>query len=236
MCDPISASVAASAALSAGGMIVNKQQQNAATSANINAQNTEAARRVQAARDERARQDAITARGDSVNAQQLAENERGAVEARQAADAANRATGVDTATTTATQSAGASGPEENPLLRPSATATGVTVQDAARRTSERLGATRKGMLAQAYLSSVSDQQGERRRSSTVAGSDLDTLSGLRRGSLNAYNVDLNRETPTFRPNGSMLGDVMTLAGQAGAAYAGRRAGTAEAATSVRAPT
>ena len=235
MCDPVSISAAAAIA-STGGALINRQQQNAAVSANNAAQEREASRRGQARREEQARQDAFEQRARNVNAQSLATNTREAVTGQQDVAAVPREQAVETAVALP----GMGGPGENPVLQPTATATGATTQDAARVVSERLGAARRGMLANAYLRAVGDQQAGTSRGLQTAGNDLAMIGGARQGSLNAYGVDLNRQPETFRPSSSMLGDALMAGGRLGLAYGGGMAGAGMAgrnlATGAGAPT
>lgn len=230
MCEPISAAAAISAATAIGGAVINKQQQNAAVSANRSAQDAEAARRSSAMAAERVRQEGFDRRAREVTAGQLSAADRARAEAETQAAADARGEGVDAALARASRVPGDYGeqPVINDLLRPTAAASGATVQDAARGVSKRLSETRRGLLSKAYLSGLEDNQAAQGRGARTAASDLETLSGLRRGSLSAYGTDLNRETPTYRPGNNYLGDALLVGGNLAAGYAGRAAGSAAA--------
>lgn len=226
MCDPMTALAAASVAASVGGAVHNTAQQNAAASANNAAQEREAARRAQAMRDERARQAALDEQARGVNAQALAANQREAVVGQQAAAEAPRQEAVDRALVL---------PD---MQGPTEAAVSATTQDAARVVADRLGAARQGMLANAYLRAIGDQQAGTARNLQLSNNDLDLIAGARRGSLAAYNVNMSQQPQSFRPGASMLGDAALAAGRLGMSYAGGQMGAAAAnpATGAGAPT
>jgi hypothetical protein len=225
MCEPTAIIAGIGAVASAAGAYSTQQSSNAAIKANQNAQSAEIARRARAQADERARQATFDKRSQDVVAETLSRNRPEATEGDQDAAAALRSRVAEAAVAKAGEGAG---PAENPVLMPTAAASGTTVADAARAVSSRLADARKSTLASAFLQGTKDAQGAQNRGLQTAASDMATLQSQRRGSLNAYGIDLNRQTETFSATPSMLGDAATAAGQLAMNYAGRQAGKAQA--------